>query len=130
MGDSDHRGMRAIILHAYYVCVAAALLPDDPAISYIGRHHVNSSIAQFDWVATGFRVHLSSTEGNTAAGNITAELSGHARFAVFVGNTLTRTFSTSAAVASYELASGLEVVAAGGTLTVLKTTEPFSRDHA
>eukprot|EP00927_Polykrikos_kofoidii_P062954 TRINITY_DN57767_c0_g1_i1.p1 TRINITY_DN57767_c0_g1~~TRINITY_DN57767_c0_g1_i1.p1 ORF type:complete len:382 (-),score=26.69 TRINITY_DN57767_c0_g1_i1:29-1174(-) len=119
-----------IVIGLWCIQTVVALLPDDPAIRYIGRHHANAKEASFDWVASGFQLQVESSEliECDADQNITAELAGSADLAVLVGSSV-YTFSTSPVVTVHTLASAASIVKAGGRITVLKTTEPFVSDH-
>jgi len=119
--------------HGLLLCAALAHSLD-PAINFLGRHSVNASLglARFDWVNTGFELKVESSTEPCNAENITAAMEGHARIAVLLGpdRMLLREFWSSHQKALYSLAPAAKVIAAGGQLTVLKTTEPFVGEHA
>lgn len=63
------------------------LPPNHSSLRYVGRHHVDSSSARFDWVGTGVEFQM------TMGGRVMVDLSGNGeRFAVWVNGKETKDF--------------------------------------
>ena len=98
-------------------CRAAAFIPPTSFLRYFGRHHVNGSLAQFDWVGSGFSVKAGGH------GLIRVDMDGgDAKLAILQGDQLLAYLTTRGHDGRrlYDLAN-----ATGETLTLLKVTEPY-----
>ena len=113
------------------------------SISYIGRVANNETGAYFDWVASGFQFRVvacssdsdtdTDTDSNsfiTVAGNVSMDITaGSNRFGVFLGplrdNYVSDVWTSGGGLDRkvYGIVSANQALAAGGIVTVLKTTE-------
>ena len=87
-----------------------------PELHYLGRHHVNASLAQFDWVGSGFSFRIVPTAGTTS---VSADMDpgGTVRFVVYVDGVEVADFTAEKGRQEFALP-------ANGTVTVVKATEP------
>lgn len=114
---------------------ALKLAPNDRSLQYIGRHTVNASLGQFDWVATGLEIRIRRGSLHSmpsgASGILSVEMdAGRTRFGVFLGagrRQQLAEFWTSKGRRPYPIAKAVDVLAAGGVVSVLKLTEHFSQ---
>ena len=106
------------------------------SVRYLGRHALNaaSGVASFDWVASGVQFRVSSSckgkVGALVGGNITIDvLTYKNRFAVFVGekeDTLAADIHADSPTRQNISTISIDAaIAAGGLVTIRKTTEDF-----
>lgn len=90
-------------------------------LRFFGRHHANSSLAQFDWVGSGFTVKLSGT------GAVRADMDGgDTKFAILLdGEQPSIAYLTTRDREGRRLVDLANATGGVSTLTLLKATEPF-----
>jgi len=90
-------------------------------LRFVGRHHANASLAQFDWVGSGFTVKLNG------AGPVRADIAGgDTKFAIILdGAQSSVTYLTTREEEGRRLVHLANATGGVSTLTLLKATEPF-----
>lgn len=111
-------------LLSFLVVESSLLTPTTPGIRYIGRHHLNSTMARFDWVGTGLAFQLADTMPPNENVSVVLDGGGHVRWAVYRNNDWAGEFFS--AVGDGRKTYPLTHASGGDVVTLIKATEWYS----
>jgi hypothetical protein len=102
----------------HFLALAMALSPGDPRVHFLGRHSSSASAARFDWVGSGFSIHLAAGTGDD--GSISVDMDGGSnRFTVYRDENLVLDFFAQSGRREYNLTSA----SPGSRVSLIKASE-------